>query len=191
VGGGSLALQRTLAPLLADEDASLPPLLCRVLAQLREHLAELASRITNLERELAAWHRANEASQRLAAIPGVGLLTATALVASVGDARVFANARQFAAWLGLTPREHSSGGQRRLLGISKKGDRYLRRLLVHGARSVVRTVTPERSGWLAELLRRRPTNVAVVALAQKNARVAWALLARGETYRLAATCGPD
>lgn len=180
---GALALRQGLASAQEEADNGLPPLMRRLIGELNDHLRELQVRITRLEGEILAWHRGNEASQRLAGIPGIGPLTASALVASVGDARAFANARQFAAWLGLTPRERSSGGHRQLLGISKQGDSYLRRLLVHGARSVVRRVQADGMGWLAELLRRRPKNVVVVAQAQKNARQAWALLAHGETYR--------
>lgn len=180
---GSHALRQALASAQEEADNGLPPLMRRLIGELSDHLRELQAHLTRLEGEILAWHRSNEASRRLANIPGIGPLTASALVASVGNAHVFASARQFAAWLGLTPREHSSGGHRQLLGISKQGDTYLRRLLVHGARSVVKQIKPEGTGWLADLLRRRPKNVAVVAQAQKNARMAWALLARGEIYR--------
>jgi transposase len=180
---GARALRQALASAQEEADNGLPPLMRRLVGELSDHLRELQGRIACLEGEILTWHRNHEASRRLADIPGVGPLTASALVASVGDAHAFASARQFAAWLGLTPREHSSGGHRQLLGISKQGDAYLRRLLVHGARSVVKQVKPEGTGWLADLLRRRPKNVAVVAQAQKNARTAWALLTRGETYR--------
>jgi transposase len=180
---GAKALRQGLASAQEEADNGLPPLMRRLIGELSEHLRELERHITHFDGEILAWHREHEASRRLADIPGIGPLTASALVASVGDVRVFASARQFAAWLGLTPREHSSGGHRQLLGISKQGDAYLRRLLVHGARSVVKQIQPTSTGWLADLLRRRPKNVAVVAQAQKNARTAWALLARGETYR--------
>jgi transposase len=112
------------------------------------------------------------------------MLTATAMVATVGgQAKLFDQGRQFAAWLGLTPREHSSGEKTRLFGISKRGDNYLRKLLVHGARSVVNAHRPERNPWLKAILARRPKNVAVVALAQRNARIVWAMLANGTTYQ--------
>lgn len=117
-----------------------------------------------------AWHRANEASRRLETIPGVGLITATALVATIGDASQFRSGRQLAAWLGLVPRQHSSGGKVRLGRISKRGDGYLRKLLVHGARTDLlwsRRKKETRSPWLEALLARRPTNVVVVAMANK------------------------
>jgi transposase len=127
--------------------------------------------------------------QRLMTIPGLGELTATALVAAVSDAAQFKNGRQFAAWLGLVPRQHSTGGKERLLGISKRGDSYLRKLLVHGARSCLRWVDRKRdrrSQWLQALLERRGWNRAAVALANKNARVAWVLLSTEQVYRTAA-----
>src|SRR6266545_3686785 len=137
-----------------------------------EHLKELDGQVGELEQEIQVWHRQNEASCKLAKVPGIGPITASALVASVGDAKNFANGRQMAAWLGLVPRQHSSGGRPTLLGISKRGDSYLRTLLVHGARSVVRYAegkTNPAADWLRSLLSRRNTNVAVVALANKNA----------------------
>ena len=140
----------------------------------------------DLEKKLMAWHRANEASRRLATIPGVGVITATALVATIGDASQFHSGRQLAAWLGLVPRQYSSGGKERLGRISKRGDGYLRKLLVHGARTVLlwsRRKKETRTAWQEALLVRRPTNVVVVAMANKTARVVWALLSRGETFR--------
>ena len=125
-------------------------------------------------------------SRRLETIPGVGVITATALVATIGDASQFHSGRQLAAWLGLVPRQHSSGGKERLGRISKRGDGYLRKLLVHGARTVLlwsRRKKETRSPWLEALLARRPTNVVLVAMANKTARVVWALLSRGETFR--------
>jgi transposase len=139
----------------------------------------------SLEKKLTVWHRANEASQRLATIPGVGVITATALVATIGDASQFHSGRQLAAWLGLVPKQYSSGGKERLGGISKRGDGYLRRLLVHGARTVLlwsRRRKETRSDWLENLLDRRPTNVVLVAMANKTARVVWAMLTRGEAF---------
>jgi transposase len=118
-------------------------------------------------------------------IPGIGPITASALVASVGDAKNFANGRQLAAWLGLVPKQHSSGGKTNLQGISKRGDTYLRTLLIHGARAVIRQIERKTNvqGWLGKLLGRRNKNVAAVALANKNARIAWALLARDRNFR--------
>jgi transposase len=131
-------------------------------------------------------HRASEASQRLGAVPGVGVITATALVATVGDASQVRSGRQFAAFLGLVPKQTSSGGRDRLGHISKRGDGYLRRLLVHGSRAVLRwmRLRPERcSPWPEGLLARRPTNVLLVAMANKTAGVVWALLNRSDTYQ--------
>ncbi len=170
-------------PRLLQEADEMPQLLREALDAMRTQLAAYNEQIASLEARLRAWHRGNESSQRLEEVPGVGMLTATAAVATVGDAKVFSQGRQFAAWVGLTPREHSSGGKTRLLGISKRGDSYLRKLLVHGARAVVRSHKPGTNPWLTALLGRRPRNVAVVALAQRNARTVWALLAHGTAYR--------
>ena len=128
----------------------------------------------------------NIASRRLEAIPGIGPLSASALVASIGDAKAFKNGRQLAAWLGLVPRQHSSGGKELLLGISKRGDTYLRTLLIHGARSVLLSLkrhAHQGGGWLARLAARRNANIAAVALANKNARIIWALLAHDRDYQ--------
>ena len=130
-----------------------------------EQLRSAQARIKALEATLLAWHRSNQASRRLATIPGVGVITATALVATIGDGAQFRSGRQLSAWLGLVPRQHSSGGKDRLGRISKRGDGYIRRLLVHGARTVL-----------------RPTNVVLVAMANKTARVAWALLRYERIY---------
>lgn len=175
-----------LPGILEDSENDLPGPFKQLMQRLGDHLKELDRQVAELEREIQRWHRSNEDSCRLAEIPGVGPLTASALVASVGDAKSFANGRQMAAWLGLVPRQHSSGGKPTLLGISKRGDCYLRTLLVHGARSVVRVVeskTDPSADWLKGLLVRRNTNVAVVAQANKTARVVWALLAHGRRFR--------
>jgi transposase len=154
---------------------------------LLDNFKELARKIEQLEGQIVRWHRGNADSRRLAEVPGIGALTATALVASIGEARNFDDGRQVAAWLGLVPRQHSSGGKANLLGISKRGDGYLRRLLVHGARSVVywaeRSKTPDRTqAWVTQVATRRNKNVAAVALANKNARTVWALLAHQRQY---------
>lgn len=154
---------------------------------LLDHFKQLAHKIDEFERQIVRWHRGNADSTRLAEVPGIGALTATALVASIGDARNFEDGRQMAAWLGLVPRQHSSGGKANLLGISKRGDGYLRRLLVHGARSVVywaeRRKAPDRTqAWVTQVATRRNKNVAAVALANKNARTVWALLAHQRHY---------
>ena len=156
------------------------------LGSLVEQLRMAQTQILDLEKQLKAWHRTNEASRRLEAIPGVGVITATALVATIGDASQFHSGRQLAAWLGLVPRQYSSGGKARLGRISKRGDGYLRRLLVHGARADLRWSRhrkERRSVWQESLLARRPTNVVLVAMANKTARVVWAMLSRGEAFR--------
>jgi transposase len=170
--------------LLEKAAASLPELFRQLVVGLLEHLESLDRRVKLLERQIQAWHRENDFSRRLEAIPGIGPLTASALVASIGDAKQFTNGRQLAAWLGLVPRQYSTGGKPKLLGISKRGDAYLRTLLIHGARSALRTVHKKRIGerWLNRLLERRHSNVAAVALANKNARIVWALLARKGHY---------
>jgi transposase len=168
------------------EDERFPALARAALGPLVEQLRMAQIQILDLEKKLMAWHRTNEASRRLEAIPGVGVITATALVATIGDASQFHSGRQLAAWLGLVPRQHSSGGKERLGRISKRGDGYIRRLLVHGARADLRWSKhrkERRSIWQESLLARRPTNVVLVAMANKTARVAWAMLSRGEPFR--------
>jgi len=171
------------------EDERLPTLAREALGSLVSQLRMVQAQVVGLEMKLKAWHRTNEASRRLATIPGVGVITATALVATIGDASQFHSGRQLAAWLGLVPRQHSSGGKERLGRISKRGDGYLRKLLVHGARTVLlwsRRKKERRSPWQEALLARRPTNVVLVAMANKTARVVWVLLSRGETFRIEA-----
>jgi len=145
-------------------------------------LGRLSEQIGRIERRLRQWQREDSATQRIAAIPGVGLLSATAAVATMGDAKVFKSGREFAAWLGLLPRQSGTGGRVRLLGISKRGDKYLRTLLIHGARAVL-THSKSPPEWLTELLKRRPKNVAVAALANKMARTIWALTAHEPAYQ--------
>lgn len=173
----------------AEKDA-LPPYARAALEILIRRLMELTEEIAMLDKQLHAWHVENEASQRLAAIPGIGVITATAIAATVTDPDQFKSGRQFAAWLGLTPQQHSTGGRTRLGGISKQGDRYLRRLLVVGATAVMRHAkdksTPMAS-WAMGLLKKKPFRLVSVALANKLARIAWVLLTRGETYRPYAT----
>lgn len=186
VGQGASKVSALIAVIEDNGDARLPALARQTLELLVGQLRAIQGRIHELERALLAWHRTNEASRRLATIPGVGVITATALVATVGDAHQFSSARQFAAWLGLVPLQHSSGGKERLGRISKRGDGYLRRLLVHGARAVLfwsKHRKQTRSPWLEGLLLRRPTNVVLVAMANKTARIVWAMLARNDVYR--------
>ena len=174
---------------LADKafaDETLPPFAHRALEILIRRMAELTDEIGMLDEELKAWHVSNEVSRRLAAIPGIGVITATAIAATVTDPEQFRSGRQFAAWLGLTPQQQSTGGKTRFGGISKQGDRYLRRLLVVGATAVMRHAkrnpTPM-TDWVNNLLEKKPFRLVSVALANKLARIAWAILTRGETYK--------
>src|SRR5215470_14475185 len=140
----------------------------------------------NFDRQIMAWHRSSEASKRLDDIPGVGPALATALVASVADPKAFRSGRDFSAWIGLVPKQRSSGGKDKLGGISKQGDRYLRSLFTVGALAVIRYAKIHGTGrrpWLAALLARRPTKVAAIALANKMARMAWAMMAKAEHYK--------
>jgi len=168
-----------LASLCDESTGQLPGSFCALLQRLAENLKELDCQVEELGKEIQLWHAHSEASRRLAEIPGIGPITASALVASIGDAHCFKNGRQLAAWLGLVPRQHSSGGKQVLLGISKRGDCYLRTLLIHGACAVLRHAERKvetATSWLGRLLSRRNKNVAAVALANKNARRVWALL---------------
>lgn len=176
--------QRVPALLDAAKD-EVPGTFRELMQRLLDHLKELDRQVSEMEVQVQAWHRANALSRKLEKIPGIGPITASALVASVGDANNFANGRQLAAWLGLVPRQHSSGGKTNLLGISKRGDTYLRTLLIHGARAVSQHAQrkSEAQGWLHKLLARRNKNVAAVALANRNARIVWALLARDREFR--------
>ena len=183
---GIRSIERKLPEILEDAENGLSGASRALFARLLTHFRTLDHQVEELEREINAWHREDAASQRLQAIPGIGPLTASALVASVGNAKVFHNGRQFSAWLGLVPRQSSTGGKTKLLGISKRGDVYLRTLLIHGARSMLRSLKrhPDRAeGWLARVAARRNPNIAAVALANKNARTVWALLAHGRNYQ--------
>lgn len=181
LGGG-----KELRAIVADPDDDRVSALARAaLRPLVDQLEDAEARIAALEKEIVAWHKGNEASQRLAGIPGVGPITASAIAASVADPTRFSSGRQFAAWLGLVPRQHSSGGKDRLGAITKTGNAYIRRLLVIGATGTIRHArkTAGRSEWIEALLRRKPARLAAVALANKRARIVWAILARGEAYR--------
>jgi transposase len=174
-----------LAGILEDAANDLPTLFRSLLHRLSEHYKELDRQVLELEHEIKIWHRESENSRKIAEIPGIGPLTASALVASISDAREFKSGRQMAAWLGLVPRQNSSGGKEKLLGISKRGDSYLRMLLIHGARAVLRHLGEKKDAtslWLRELSKRRHPNVVTVALANKNARIVWALLVRGTRF---------
>jgi transposase len=177
---GHRALAKAWPAALAALDEKLPGML---LDSLREQWARIQSidgEIAALERRLASALRASQPCQRIAAIPGVGLLTATAAVAAIGDANTFKSGRAFAAWVGLVPRQTGTGGRVRQLGLSKRGDTYLRTLFIHGARAVI--ARGKHSPWIEGLLKRRPYSVAVAALAHKLARTVWAVLAKGRPY---------
>jgi transposase len=178
---------RSLVPgIVADLSNDLTPLTRRLMEDLYGELLQLDERIAVLSRQLEQMAAADEASARLLKVGGVGPMTATALVAACPDPAVFRNGRQFAAWLGLVPRHSGTGGRNLLGGMSKRGDSYLRTLLIHGARSVVlrsaKSKDP-RLAWIAGVKERRGANKAAVALANKNARILWSMLRRGEDYR--------
>lgn len=185
--GQSITKARRMIPeILEDTSNDLTDLCREILVSLLELMAEIDERVREFDRRIDQVFRANEACQRVGRIRGVGPKTATAVVAAIGDGRDFDNGRHMAAWLGLVPRQHSSGDRTILMGISKRGDQHLRTLLVHGARAVVRTAagkTDRFSQWVNALRERRGTNRTIVAVANKNARVIWALLAKNEEYR--------
>lgn len=179
-------IAKRLPDILGDAENGLPGTFRALMQRLGEHLKALDQQVSELEQQIQLWHRDSDASKRLAQIPGIGPITASALVASIGNASNFENGRQLAAWLGLVPRQSSTGGKQVLLGISKRGDTYLRTLLIHGARAVVRVAerkAQHTGSWLAGVMGRRNKNVAAVALANKNARTVWALLAHERDYQ--------
>jgi len=182
---GREGIKQLLALIADDEDTCLPIDARASLMVLAAQLQAMQTTIGSLERRIVARHRSSQDSKRLQSIPGVGIIGATAIAATVTDPMAFRSGRDFAAWVGLVPREDSTGGKRKLGPISKQGDRYLRRILVGGAVSILRRakLNPERYPWVTRLLARRPFKVVAIALANKTARVAWALLAKGGTYR--------
>jgi len=186
VAARGISRLRDLLPVLETRAGLIPELARQTLLLIAQLIEALTIQIRQIDTELLHWHRTNPVSQRLESIPGVGVITATALAATVLNAKAFRSGRQFAAWLGLVPRQNSSGGKDRLGGISKMGDRYLRHLLVVGATAVVRYTrrkTTAVSLWANRLLQRKPARLVTVAVANKMARIIWAVMARNEIYR--------
>lgn len=181
MGKGRAALDNAIPSVLERLVDRLPAILIDTLREQWNGLAELDKQIAGIERRLQMWMREDKACKAIAAIPGVGLLTATAAVATMGDAKTFRSGREFAAWIGLVPKQTGSGGKVQLLGISKRGDTYLRKLLIHGARAVL-CLTKEPGPWAEGIKKRRPLNVAIVAQANRIARTIWAILAHDRPY---------
>ena len=183
---GRNGVEELLNVVVDSNEKRLPEIARGCLAALGTQLRALKAQILEFDRRIMAWHRSNETSKRLDDIPGVGPVLATALVASVANPKAFRSGRNFSAWIGLVPKQHSSGGKDRLGSISKQGDRYLRSLLMIGALAVIRYAKihgTKHRPWLTALLARRPTKVAAIALANKIARMAWAMMAKGERYK--------
>jgi transposase len=179
---GAWNLPRVLAHL--ETEGELPEVARQILRLLAAQLDEAEQRIKDLDAQIAAWHKASPASQRLATIPGIGPLVATAITATIADPSTFRSGREFAAWLGLVPRQRSTGGKQRLGRISREGDGYIRRLLIIGAQAVLlRSKAAHADPWVQGLLARRPRLVVAVALANKTARVAWAVMTKEQPYR--------
>ena len=179
---GRAGMKRDIPAALGRVSERLPEMVIDTLREQWARVSSLDEQIADIERRLKLWHRNNADCRRIAEIPGVGLLTATAAVAAMGDPSAFKSGREFAAWLGLVPRHSGTGGRVRMLGISKRGDTYLRTLLIHGARSVF-TNSKAPPEWALRLAERRPANVATVALANKTARTIWALMAHDRAYQ--------
>ena len=182
---GYAGLRQLLAIIAGAADERLPAEAHASLIVLAAELQAMQTLITSIEKRIIAHHRSDEASKRLRSIPGIGLVGATAITATVTDPKAFRSGRDMAAWIGLVPRQDSTGGKQKLGPISKQGDRYLRRILVVGAHSVLKLAKqkPEKYPWLTQLLARKPFKVVAIALANKMARIAWALLAKGGRYR--------
>ncbi len=182
---GREGIKELLRIIASEQDARLPVDAHASLVVLAAGLQALQTMIGSIERRIIAQHRSDEASKRLRSIPGIGIVGATAIAATVPDPKVFRSGRDFAAWIGIVPRQDSTGGKQKLGPISKQGDQYLRRILVVGAHAVLKRARhqPEKYPWITQLLARKPYRVVAVAVANKMARVAWALLAKGGTYR--------
>jgi transposase len=181
-----------LTKIIAHEGERLPGLARSILQTVVDQLTDTMVRVREIEKRLAQWHRQSQVSQWLATVPGVGIMGASAIAATVTDPHLFKSGREFAAWLGMTPRQNSSGGKERLGSTSKRGDKYIRSLLIAGAIAVLRHARNRatRDGeWVRGLLARKPTKVAAVALANKTARIVWAVMARGNGYRAKAVLG--
>jgi transposase len=186
---GNAGVAQAIEVVQETKDDNLPVFARQVLLSLVEQIGHLRQELSKLDRQMTAWHQAHAESQRLATIPGIGPVTASAILATIGDGKQFRSSREFAAWVGLVPRQNSSGGKERLGRISKKGNPYLRQLLVLGATTQLRTGRADKAPgglWFGQLRQRKPARVASVALANKIARIAWAVLTRGESYRAAA-----
>ncbi len=182
MGVGRATLDKSMAGVLERLSGRLPAILIDTLREQWKGLDEVDRQIGQIERRMQEWMKDDRAAKAIAAIPGVGLLTATAAVATMGHAKAFKSGREFAAWLGLVPGQTGSGGVTKLQGISKRGDTYLRTLLVHGARSVIYRAK-EPGLWVEQMKQRRPLNVVIVAMANKLARIIWAVLAHQQPYR--------
>jgi transposase len=189
IGVAATRARRLIPQILSEPNEELTTLMREIVGSLYAFMLQIDQRIRAFDKEIDAIFKGSEACQRIAKISGVGPKTATAMIAAIGNGSDFKNGRHLAAWLGLVPRQHSSGDRRVMMGISKRGSQHLRTLLVHGARAVVRTATRKsdaRSNWVNELRQRRGHNRATVAVANKNARVIWAVLRSGDQYRAAA-----
>jgi transposase len=182
---GIAHIAKRVPEFIEDERNELPGSFRLLVQRLLEQLKGFDHQVHEIENQIVAWHRENENSRKLAKMPGIGPITASAMVASLGDAKSFKNGRQVSAWLGLVPKQNSTGGKTVLLGMSKRGDSYLRTLLIQGARSMICAAQRKEisDSWLGRLLKRRNANVAAVALANKNARIIWALLASDREFR--------
>lgn len=181
---GIKTLRARIPDILEDAENELTPEMRDLISKMSERIKDITEKVDDLEFKIKQGNQQNKMVAELEAIPGIGPLTASAMIATIGDFNAFRNGRELAAYLGVVPRQPSSGGKQNLLGISKRGDGYLRTLLIHGARAVIRfaETKPEKNPWLVSLIGRRNKNIAAVALANKNIRIIWAMMTRGETF---------